>query len=236
MSRVIVLGALVFPIVPDFERYPQYGRDLNGTFGEIGLAGHWIKVLRSLIPEDVRPVAAYPLRSHQPEDATPDLAWPSPMTPRKDRAMNLSPHRIVVAAVCVIGLLGQGDVLAQAGQGQGRGGGTPYDTKTEATFTGAVDAVENVTPPGKGRRNLGGTHIRLRTEKETVEVHLGPTAFLRDQQAEIAKGDAVDILGSRVVVDGESVVLAREIKKGGRTWMLRDASGRPAWAGRGGRQ
>ena len=36
---------MVFPIVPDFERYPTYGRDLDGTFGEIGLAGHWIKIL-----------------------------------------------------------------------------------------------------------------------------------------------------------------------------------------------
>jgi sulfide:quinone oxidoreductase len=35
----------VYPIVPDFSRYPLYGRDLNRTFGEIGLAGHWIKIL-----------------------------------------------------------------------------------------------------------------------------------------------------------------------------------------------
>ena len=35
----------VFPIVPDLERYPEYGRDLGRTFGEIGLAGHWIKIL-----------------------------------------------------------------------------------------------------------------------------------------------------------------------------------------------
>ena len=35
----------VYPIVPDFGRYPLYGRDLNRTFGEIGLAGHWIKIL-----------------------------------------------------------------------------------------------------------------------------------------------------------------------------------------------
>jgi len=35
----------VFPIVPDFERYPEYGRDIERTFGEIGLAGHWIKIL-----------------------------------------------------------------------------------------------------------------------------------------------------------------------------------------------
>lgn len=35
----------MFPIIPDYQKYPQYGRDLNSTFGEIGLAGHWIKIL-----------------------------------------------------------------------------------------------------------------------------------------------------------------------------------------------
>lgn len=35
----------VFPVVPDYEQYPEYGRDLNLTFGEIGLAGHWMKSL-----------------------------------------------------------------------------------------------------------------------------------------------------------------------------------------------
>ena len=33
----------VYPIIPDFKRYPETGRDTNYTFGEIGLAGHWIK-------------------------------------------------------------------------------------------------------------------------------------------------------------------------------------------------
>jgi len=35
----------VFPIVPDYDRYPEHGRDPVRTFGEIGLAGHWIKIL-----------------------------------------------------------------------------------------------------------------------------------------------------------------------------------------------
>ncbi len=35
----------VFPIVPDWEKYPQWGRDISYTVGEIGLAGHWIKLL-----------------------------------------------------------------------------------------------------------------------------------------------------------------------------------------------
>ncbi len=35
----------VYPVVPDFEKYPLHGRDDNLTFGEIGLAGHWMKYL-----------------------------------------------------------------------------------------------------------------------------------------------------------------------------------------------
>jgi len=33
----------MFPVVPDYEKYPEFGRDLHFTFGEIGSAGHWIK-------------------------------------------------------------------------------------------------------------------------------------------------------------------------------------------------
>jgi sulfide:quinone oxidoreductase len=34
----------VYPIVPDFEKYPEWGRDLSYTVGEPGLAGHWMKL------------------------------------------------------------------------------------------------------------------------------------------------------------------------------------------------
>jgi sulfide:quinone oxidoreductase len=34
----------VSPIVPDWEKYPDWGRNINSTVGEIGLAGHWIKL------------------------------------------------------------------------------------------------------------------------------------------------------------------------------------------------
>jgi len=35
----------VYPVVPDYETYPEYGRDMDLTFGEVGLAGHWMKYL-----------------------------------------------------------------------------------------------------------------------------------------------------------------------------------------------
>lgn len=35
----------VFPIVPDYEKFPEWGRDIKYTVGEPGLAGHWLKHL-----------------------------------------------------------------------------------------------------------------------------------------------------------------------------------------------
>ena len=34
----------MYPVVPDFVAYPNTGRSIDDTFGEIGLAGHWIKL------------------------------------------------------------------------------------------------------------------------------------------------------------------------------------------------
>ena len=34
----------MYPVVPDFVAYPNTGRSVGDTFGEIGLAGHWIKL------------------------------------------------------------------------------------------------------------------------------------------------------------------------------------------------
>lgn len=41
--RGTAVSMTVYPIVPDFARYPDTGRELRYTSGEIGLAGHWIK-------------------------------------------------------------------------------------------------------------------------------------------------------------------------------------------------
>jgi sulfide:quinone oxidoreductase len=35
----------MYPVVPDRQRYPEHGRSLKDTYGEIGLAGHWVKHL-----------------------------------------------------------------------------------------------------------------------------------------------------------------------------------------------
>ncbi len=43
--RGTAVSLTMYPIIPDFQRFPETGRDLKYTSGEIGLAGHWIKHL-----------------------------------------------------------------------------------------------------------------------------------------------------------------------------------------------
>lgn len=37
-------ACIVSPIVPDWDKYPEYGRDISATVGFVGLAGHWMKL------------------------------------------------------------------------------------------------------------------------------------------------------------------------------------------------
>jgi len=45
MTKGMAATMTVFPIVPDWNKYPEWGRDISYTVGEPGLAGHWIKLL-----------------------------------------------------------------------------------------------------------------------------------------------------------------------------------------------
>ena len=148
---------------------------------------------------------------------------------KEEGVVTIKQLSIVGAALLVVGAASF--VLAQAPRA-GRQGSPIYDVKTETTIEGTVVAVETIAGPGgRGRRGLGGTHLVVKTETEKLDVHMGPTVYLAEKQIAIATGDAVEILGSRVTIDEEPVLIAREIKKGDQTWALRDASGRPLWSG-----
>jgi hypothetical protein len=106
-----------------------------------------------------------------------------------------------------------------------------YDTTTEVTLQGSVEAVGQQSMGMMGSQTMGGTHLTLKTEKETVDVRVGPSWFLTEHKMTFAKGDQIEVTGSRVKFGNEEAVVAREIKKGGETLTLRNAQGVPAWAG-----
>ena len=106
-----------------------------------------------------------------------------------------------------------------------------YNPATETTMTGTVDSIRTLPSQGKGG---GGLHLILTAANGPVEVHVGPVAFVSSKNMTFAKGDAVTVLGSKVTMAGQDVLLAREITKGNQVLTLRAATGVPLWAGRGG--
>jgi DNA/RNA endonuclease YhcR with UshA esterase domain len=131
---------------------------------------------------------------------------------------------VLMIAIAVL-TLGAASALAQRGMGQGAG--RMYDTATETTVKGTVEEVKQVSGP---RGGPGGTHLILKTDKETLEVHLGPTTFLEKEKFTFAKGDQIEVTGSKVKIGAADALLAREVKKGDKTLTLRNAQGIPAWS------
>ncbi len=106
--------------------------------------------------------------------------------------------------------------------------GSPmYDTATETTVSGTVEAVNQVT----GRRGWNGTHVQLKTaEGSSMDVHVGPSWFLSKNKFSLAQGDQIQVTGSKVRFNDADALLARTIKKGDSELTLRNAQGFPAWS------
>jgi hypothetical protein len=110
-----------------------------------------------------------------------------------------------------------------------RGGGN-YNPATEATMTGTVESVDHMPSPGRGG---GGLHLKLTAPSGPIEVHVGPSSFVASKNMTFAKGDTLTVIGSKVTMSGQEVLIAREITKGDQVLTLRDAKGFPLWSGRG---
>jgi hypothetical protein len=71
----------------------------------------------------------------------------------------------------------------------------------------------------------------LKTEKETVPVHLGPAWYVENQDSTIEPGDKIGVKGSRITFQEKSAIIAAELRKGEEVLKLRDEAGIPMWAG-----
>jgi hypothetical protein len=143
---------------------------------------------------------------------------------------------LAFAAMAV--LLGGVSSFAQPRKGmmwRGSGGWGPggqynrmYDPKSVETITGEVTSVDRITPM-KGMS--GGVHMNVKTDKETVSVHLGPSWYLENQDVKIEPKDKVEVRGARTTFAGKPAIIAAEVKKGDELLKLRDDSGFPVWSG-----
>ena len=132
-------------------------------------------------------------------------------------------------------------IMAQMqGSRPGRMMGRPmYDPSTEVKVSGTVAEVQELTGAGMPSdavwmncpRGWAGTHLNLSTDQGNLVVHVGPVAYLASKNFNVAKGDNLTIVGSKVKYQDSEFLIAREITKGTQVLTLRDPRGFPLWSG-----
>jgi hypothetical protein len=152
------------------------------------------------------------------------------------RRFEMKKLAVLIAIIALVGITWETDSFARMGmKWQGSGGwgmgsayNRMYDPKTIETIKGEVLSVDQVTP-AKGMR--AGIHLMVKTDKDTISVHLGPSWYIENQDVKILPKDTLEITGSRITFQGKPALIASEVKKGEEILKLRDENGVPLWSG-----
>jgi hypothetical protein len=138
---------------------------------------------------------------------------------------------IVVCAALLLANVGTAHAHQRCGKdGWGHGGRywQLYDSNAQVTVAGDIQAITRLVPmPGLG----AGMQMKLKTAEGPMVVHLGPAWYLDNQEPLLKVGDKVEVVGSRVVLQGRPALIAAEVRKEGQVLKLRDANGQPLWCG-----
>lgn len=135
--------------------------------------------------------------------------------------------KIVFFGVCIV--LGTTILFAQGNEdlaNKKTNCASIYDPATSETVKGSIESILTIA---KADKPHCGAHLMVKTETETMEVHLGPVPYLKKQHTEFFIGDNIMITGSRIYYEGIEVIIARKIEKNGEVVHFRDQNGLPLW-------
>lgn len=101
-----------------------------------------------------------------------------------------------------------------------------YTPTSEQTMHGWVVETKDFDCPVTG---TVGSHITVKNETGSIEVHLAPASFMKQYEINIRKGDNVTVVGSKITYEGKSALIAKSVAIGHDTYNFRDQSGKPLW-------
>jgi sporulation protein YlmC with PRC-barrel domain len=149
----------------------------------------------------------------------------------KSLVLNVSPQMLQQASAYE---KGKEPVSIPAGELRGGGWGvdTPYgrlyDPAKEQTISGQVVSIEPSAPmPGMAP----GMQMLVQTDDgKSTRVQVGPAWYLERQDLDVKENTHVQVTGARAEIEGQPVLMAREVQFDGQLMTLRDAQGMPMWS------
>jgi hypothetical protein len=133
--------------------------------------------------------------------------------------------RAFLGILMVLLLAGAGSVISQEKNTPAQHAYT-YDQSAQQTVSGWVIGGRDFQCPVSGTL---GSHITVKTETGTIEVHLAPASFMKQYEILIRKDDNITVVGSRIMFEGKPSLIAKSIVIGRDTYNFRDPKGRPLW-------
>jgi len=156
----------------------------------------------------------------------PRQRWPTasfPFVPERvgsGESMNIK-IRIMIGLALLLPLT----IAAQNPQAQPRSAhvsarAAAYETIKEVIVVGTV-----VTCSENSTSRPNGVHAIVQTPTGKIDVHLGPSSYLRANHFSLASGDSVRFVGAMSSLKTGGVLLARIAQKGGQALAIRSPQG-----------
>jgi hypothetical protein len=122
------------------------------------------------------------------------------------------------------------------GMGPAGLGAINLNPKDLTTVKGVVEAGEAPQPLSRRSRRQMAMHysVSLKTDTGVITVHLGPSWYLNQKNFVPQPGERLEVKGWKITRNNQPMIVAKEIKSGGKALTLRDDQGIPAWGRRGG--
>jgi len=149
----------------------------------------------------------------------------------KSLVLNVSPQMLQQAPA-----YDKGKASMSVPTGEPRGGGwgvdTPYnrlyDPAQEQTISGQVVSIETSAPMSG---MAPGMQMLVQTDDgKSTRVQVGPVWYLERQDLDLKANTRVQVTGARAEIEGQPVLMARDMQFDGQVIMLRDAQGMPMWS------
>ncbi|HNP27781.1 MAG TPA: PRC-barrel domain-containing protein [Nitrospirales bacterium] len=106
-----------------------------------------------------------------------------------------------------------------------------FNPATVETLQGTVENVDNDLFESGVTATDSVIVLDMKTSSGTERVRVAPDNYLKEQGVEVKEGDNVEVTGSRIMKEGESLIIASKIvlKRNGKVLAVRQDDGSPNW-------